>query len=401
MPHPHPLRWAVLFGVWLVYACFGLVATSLAPLVGEIERDLALSHAAMGSVMGAWQLVYIAAAVPCGILLDRLGPRRALTLGALAVAASAWGRSAADDYAGLLAAVMLFGIGGPIVSAGAPKVIASWFEGSERGLAMGIYITGPALGGVCSLTLTHAWLLPLFDDDWRPIFVAWATLALVAGAAWFFIASLPGVRPRTGGADRAGAVPHGAVVRGLLGVPALRVMLVMSVGAFTLGHGFSNWLPEMLIAGGMAPAVAGYWAALPTLVGIFAALAIPRLATPARRFDILAALATALLAATVLLQFHHPWPLAAGLVLQGVARSTMMTVMLLTLVELDGVGERHAGTAAGLFFAAAELGGMLGPLGLGLLYDWTHAFVTGLAVFSVIATGLLAGVAVLRRLARA
>ena len=90
---------------------------------------------------------------------------------------------------------------------------------------------------------------------------------------------------------------------------------------------------------------------------------------------------------------------AAGLVLQGVARSTMMTVMLLTLVELDGVGERHAGTAAGLFFAAAELGGMLGPLGLGLLYDWTHGFAAGLAVFSAIAAALVSAVAVLRRLA--
>ncbi|MCB1749711.1 MAG: MFS transporter [Gammaproteobacteria bacterium] len=399
MPHPHPLRWAVLFGVWCVYMSFGLIATSLAPLVGEIERDLVMTHAAMGSVMGAWQLVYIVAAVPCGILLDRLGPRRALLLGALAIAASAWGRSAAGDYGGMLAAVMVFGIGGPIVSAGAPKVIASWFEGPERGFAMGIYITGPALGGVCSLTLTHAWLLPLFDQDWRPIFVAWAVLALGAGLVWFAIASLPGVRPRTGGAETTGAVPHGEVVRGLLGVRALRVMLVMSVGAFTLGHGFSNWLPEMLIAGGMRPALAGYWAALPTLVGIVAALAIPRLATPPRRFTILAALSAALFAATVLLQFHHPLPLAAGLVLQGMARSTLMTVLLLTLVELPGIGERHAGTAAGLFFAAAELGGMLGPLGLGLLYDWTHGFAAGLGLFSLIALGLVGGVAVLRRLA--
>ena len=30
-------------------------------------------------------------------------------------------------------------------STGAPKIIAQWFKGSERGLAMGIYITGPVL----------------------------------------------------------------------------------------------------------------------------------------------------------------------------------------------------------------------------------------------------------------
>jgi len=173
-------------------------------------------------------------------------------------------------------------------------------------------------------------------------------------------------------------------------------MLVMSVGVFLISHGFTNWLPELLVAGGMDPRTAGYWAAVPTVVGIAGALAIPRLATPGRRFGILAALALALLLATVLLQFRAPGLLACGLVLQGIARSSLMTVMILTLVELPGVGDKHAGTAAGLFFAAAEIGGMLGPLTLGVLFDVTHGFAAGLALFSVIALAVLLGVGALR-----
>ena len=64
-------RWLVLSGVWLIYAAFGLVASSVAPLVDEIARELRMSHSAMGGVMGAWQLVFIVAAIPCGRLLDR------------------------------------------------------------------------------------------------------------------------------------------------------------------------------------------------------------------------------------------------------------------------------------------------------------------------------------------
>jgi MFS transporter, CP family, cyanate transporter len=179
----HPARWLVLFGVWLIYCAFGLVASSLAPLVQRIADDLSLSHAAMGSVMGAWQLMFIVSAIPCGIALDRLGSRRALLIGAACIALSAYGRSIASGYGELLLAVMLFGIGGPVVSAGAPKLIAEWFDGASRGLAMGIYITGPALGGVLALALTNAVLLPAFGDDWRPIFVLWAGCAAVAGAA--------------------------------------------------------------------------------------------------------------------------------------------------------------------------------------------------------------------------
>ena len=50
-------RWWLLAGLWLLYTAFGLTATSIAPLVIPIEKDLDITHAAMGSVMGAWQLV--------------------------------------------------------------------------------------------------------------------------------------------------------------------------------------------------------------------------------------------------------------------------------------------------------------------------------------------------------
>ncbi len=393
------MRWLVLFGVWLIYASFGLIASSLAPLVQRIETDLAMSHTAMGSVMGAWQLVFIAAALPCGMLLDRLGSRWALLLGAMCIAASAWGRSVADDYFALLAAVMLFGIGGPIVSAGAPKVISSWFTGPSRGLAMGIYVTGPALGSISALTLTHSWLMPQFNDDWRPVFVLWALTALGAGALWWLIASLPDIRRHNERIDTEVPVPPRRVIRMLLAEPAVRVVLLMSIGVFAISHGLMNWLPELLVGYGMSHEQAGYWAALPTVVGIGGALSIPRLATPQRRFVILLGLCFSILAATLVLQVPARPVLFSGLVLQGIARATLMTVLVLTLVELPGIGARNAGTASGLFFAAAEFGGMLGPLSVGVLYDLSGNFVAGLALCSLISFGLVLGARRLRAMA--
>lgn len=386
---PSPLRWLVLLGVWTIYAAFGLIASSLAPLVKLVEHDLALSHGEMGSVMGAWQLVYIVAALPCGVLLDRLGSRWALLLGALCIAASVYGRSQADSFAGLLAAVMLFGIGGPIISAGAPKVIAAWFQGAERGLAMGIYITGPAVGGVVSLTLTHAWLLPLFDQDWRVLMIVWAAVALVSGILWWLIASLPGIRPLADERHNATHTPHREVLGSLIAQPAVRLVLAMAGGVFLISHGMTNWLPAMLVHGGMDEVSAGYWSALPIVVGILGSLILPRLAVPARRFRILDLLCAALLFASLLLQFSAHEFLVPGLVLQGIARSTLTTVLVLALVELPGIGARHAGVASGLFFGAGEIGGMLGPLLLGLLYDLTHGFAVGLGVFSLISFGLV------------
>jgi len=399
---PDNIRWWLLFGVWLLYAGFGLVATSLAPLVLTIERDLNITHTAMGSVMGAWQLVYIFAAVPCGMLLDRIGPRWALLIGVSFIAASAFSRSFAEGYVGLLLAVMLFGIGGPIVSSGAPKVITSWFSGRDRGLAMGIYMTGPALGGVVSLTLTHSLLLPLFDGDWRSLYRLWALLVLAAGVTWFAIASVRSARQQDSPASLSCAVadssPQGSTLRGLLSIPAVRVVLLMSVGVFLFNHGLNNWLPELLRHGGMTTTTAGYWAALPTVVGIFGSLLIPRLATPQRRFAILLWLCVTAAVASLLLQFSTAVPLTLGLLLQGVARSSLMTVLILTLVELPGIGQRNAGSASGLFFSAAEVGGVLGPLGLGAMYEITGGFSAGLYALTAVAIALALATLRLRRL---
>jgi cyanate permease len=390
---PPSYRWVLLAGVWLMYVAFGLVVTSLAPLTGLIEADLGLSHAAMGSIMGAWQLVFIFSSIPCGILLDRLGPRWALTLGGLLMAASTLLRGTADSYAELLLAVMLFGVGGPIISAGAPKVVTTLFTGSSRGLAMGIYMTGPAIGGVVSLTMTHSLLLPQLDGQWRNVMVLWAGFAALITFVWLLVAAHPCLNQQSPSTVNASKVPQSQtqIIRFLLGSPAVILVLLMSVGVFLFNHGLNNWLPELLRHNGMSVVAADYWAAIPTVIGIIGSLLIPRLATPSRRIPILIGLSLCAAAASLLLQVQHEPVLLTGLLLQGIARSALMTVLILTLVELPGIGDRYAGVASGLFFSSAEVGGMLGPLTLGLLYDFTGDFDAGLYLLTAVGLTLALG----------
>jgi MFS family permease len=96
------------------------------------------------------------------------------------------------DYWTLLLSVGLFGVGGPVISSGAPKVVSQLFTGSDRGFAMGVYMTGPAIGGVVSLTLTHSVLLPFFGGNWRSVLLLWACFCGRRGG------DLAGRRPLTG-----------------------------------------------------------------------------------------------------------------------------------------------------------------------------------------------------------
>jgi len=392
-------RWVLLSGVWLQYAAFGLVATSLAPLTGLIESDLKLTHAEMGTTMGAWQLVYIVSAIPCGILLDKLGPRWALIIGSLLIALSVFTRGTADNFFELILAVMLFGLGGPIISAGAPKVIAEWFTGSSRGMAMGIYMTGPAIGGLVSLTMTHSVLLPALDGAWQNVMFLWAGVTVFATIIWLILTSHPLMRVSSGSGGT-GGLPQTRVLILLVKEPAVLLVLIMSIGVFLFNHGLNNWLPELLRSGGMTLIEAGYWAAIPMVIGLAGSLLIPRLATPERRFPILTGLSVAAALASVLLQFQAPSLMFTGLILQGIARSSLMTILVLTLVELPGVGQKHVGVATGLFFSAAEVGGVLGPMSLGLLYDWTNEFNTGLFMLTGVAVMIFLGTLRLKMLCR-
>ena len=368
----------MLAGVWMVYFCFGSTSAAIAPLVARITAELGLTHTQMGSVLGAWQLVYIGAAIPCGALLDRLGTRRGLTLGALVVAASGILRGQADSYVTLLVAVAAFGIGGPLVSVGAPKVISQWFVGRERGLAMGLYMVGQSLGTIIALSVTPSFGLRLAGGNWRVVLTAYGFIALAAALAWFAISSHPASRALEHRIAAEPRTPQGRVMLELLDVRALRTVLYLAVGTFFFGHALANWLPEILRTGGIDQADAGYWASIPVAIGIGAALTFPRLAIPSRRIPILAALFTCQMVAPILILAGGGAPLAAGLVLQGLARGSLSTIVLLVLMELREVDPRRMGAAGGMYFTAGEIGGVLGPLTIGTLVDLSGGFAAGL-----------------------
>ncbi len=397
---PTPFRWVVLAGVWLVYASFGMATVSLAPLVEPIVRDLGISHGTMGLVFGAWQMVFILSAVPLGALVDGIGARRALLIASAMIAASGLLRSTAPDTATLWFAVAVFGLGGPIVSIGAPKLISGWFHGPERGFAMGIYATGPSLGSITALSTTNSILMPTFDGDWRAILQLWALVAALVGCVWLAIAVQPQMRKSDAGLTTRKRTPQTTVVLELLRFPSVQILLAMAVGIFTFNHGLNNWLPEVLRGHGLSPAAAGYWSTIPTIVGIFGALFIPRLATPSRRYWLLIGLCIAAGLASLMLRAQSGPVLVAGLFMQGIARSSLTTIMLLALVEMPGIGEARAGVASGLFFSAGEVGGACGPLLLGLLHDWSGGFGLGLSTLSVISLALFFGALRMQALAR-
>jgi cyanate permease len=180
------------------------------------------------------------------------------------------------------------------------------------------------------------------------------------------------------------------VLARLLHARPVQLLLLTGVGIFFFNHGLTSWLPEILRGRGMDAATAGYWASAPTAVGIAAALTGPRLAPPAQRVRTLALLCVAGAGATVLVHAASDVLLALGLLLQGIARGSMMALAMLVLLDTREVGSHDVGTAGGLFFSAAEIGGVLGPLAVGALHDWTGGFAGSLHLLTALCLALIA-----------
>ncbi len=384
--------WLILFGVWLIYFCFGLMLASMGPLITPIGSELGISNSMMGLILGAWPLVYIFAAVPCGMLLDRLGARRMLFAASLLMAASGLARGLAETPVQMLLAVGLFGIGGPMISVGAPKVIAGLFEGTRRATAMGIYVTGPYLGSLLSLALTNSVAMPLVGGDWRGVMVLYAAIVASSGVIWLGVTALRGTKLGSDGGKKFNLSAFSEILR----VPSVRIILAMSVGIFFFNHALNNWMPEILLSRGMDAVSAGYWASIPAAMGIVGALVIPRFATPRYRLLVMGALFSAALASSFLLHLQPGVLLGTGLVLQGLARGAMMTVAILLLMETRGVPPESLGLAGGLFFTAAEIGGVLGPVTFGILSDASGGFGWPIVSVTFVCLALLLLLAALR-----
>ena len=383
------MRWLMLFGVWILYFCFGLTAYSLAPLVRPITQELNMTYSEMGRVLGSWQLIYIFTALPCGTFIDRVGLRTSLLISAVLIGLSCLSRGFAQGPLTLLIAVAFFGLGGPLISIGAPKLISLWFKGRERGLAMGLYITGLTAGVVTALSITNSIIMPWMDGDWREVLKIYSYLGFFSGLIWIIISANPESHDMDERFRNIDMPPQIQVFKELFNLVPVRILLLMGIGIFIYNHALSNWMHEILMTHGADSVKAGYLASVPTLIGIAGVLLIPRMAVSNIRIQILSVLFIFAGTAVLLLKSSSIPIIITGLVLKGITQGSMMAILLLIMMEIPQVGARYTGSAGGMFFAAAEVGGVLGPLSLGLLYDTEKSFQSGLNMLSMVCLMLL------------
>jgi len=378
---------------WLAYSGFGIITSSLPALITPIRTELHLTYSEVGILLGAWQLVYIVASYPAGMFVDRVGTHRSLTLGILLVAISGLMRAFATDFTALFLSVAIFGIGGPIISIGVPKVIASWFSGRPRVTAAGIYSTGSTSGSILSLSTTNSLVLPMLGS-WQATCAVYGSIVVGIAATWWLLARDPPKPPvRAGGAP---AISFRDACMTVLTTKAVWLVVIVGFTGFMINHGFRSWLPQILESKGMSAADAGYLAALPGLASIAGSITTARMAAKFPRKVVIASCLVTVGVALVAVNLLTGLPLVLALAVQGFFAGGVGPVLLTILMDLREVGAGAMGAAAGIYFAVGEVGGFAGPSVMGVLKDWTGGFTAGLLMLTAITIIMLVPTAMIR-----
>ncbi|MER7211525.1 MFS transporter [Streptosporangium sp. NPDC000239] len=188
-------RWVVLGVATFTQAASGFFVQGIGAMGVHLQRDLGLSTAQLGLLLSAAQLAPLVGLLVAGELLDRHDERWVVGVGACVVAVSLGVGGTTRTYESLLLVLLVVGAGYSTVQPGGSKSVASWFDTSQRGLAMGIRQAGLPLGGVLAAATLPALAAEL---GLRAALTAGALVALLGAVAFVALYRRPPARPLPG-----------------------------------------------------------------------------------------------------------------------------------------------------------------------------------------------------------
>jgi sugar phosphate permease len=413
MPQASRVRVRVLVFAFLLAVVTYLDRICISAAAPFIMDDLHLSVIQMSVVFSAFTLAYSLFEVPSGWLGDVRGPRRVLTRIVLWWSAFTMLTGAARGLASLVTIRFLFGAGEAGAFPNIARSFSRWFPVRERGRANGVMFLGSRLGGMLSAPVA---LLMVTRWGWRASFVVFGSIGLVWAAAWYawyrdrpeehpamtpeelaWIQQDAPAEPLRRTSQSGAATPWRALLRS-------RNLYAICAMYFAFGYGlyfYFTWLPTYLIKVlGFSLLAGGAFASLPFLLAGMADLAGGWLTDYLSRTRGLRVgrcyLGCGAFFTCAMLVFAStlPLPAAAKAVLLAFALASADLALGACWAAPIDIAPDHAGVITGCMNTLGNLGGMVGPLVVGLAVErwgsWSFAFYVTAAVYAAGAAAWLA-----------
>ena len=177
-----PVRYRLILATFSLTLILYIDRVAISAAKSDIGEDLSLSDTQMGWILSAFALGYALFQLPGGMMSDRMGPRRIITL-----IVSAWSfftflTGTIWNFVSLWVVRFLFGAGEAGAFPGIARANFSWIPMKERGLVTGINFSGSRLGAAFAFPIIT---LLINSVGWRVGFYLLGGLGLAWAFFWF------------------------------------------------------------------------------------------------------------------------------------------------------------------------------------------------------------------------
>jgi NNP family nitrate/nitrite transporter-like MFS transporter len=353
--------WYILALTGLTYAIVAGVNRLCMPvLFKEISVDLNLTATNIGTIWGMDPLAGVFVGLPAGLLADRFGIKKTLTV--LCILAGIFGavRGFSSSFLTLSATMFLFGLMSAAAPAIIPKVTAEWFNDKRLAFANALLNVMWSVGSMAATIWTATFFSPLLGG-WQNVMFLYGAPAVLLGFLWLFTARDRN-RPVSATEPATIKVPFKEAF-----LQVIRIKEVWLIGIITLTNwgasmGLFGYMPYYLESIGWSKSAAGntitVFSGLMLLGSIPMALLSDKLKT---RKGVLIISIAALAFCLFSIPYASDTQIWVIIVICAFLRSGASSLFNVMIFETKGVGSKYGGTAIGLASTVSMIGAFLAP----------------------------------------
>ncbi len=185
---PAVLRWIVL--VFISLAMFGnyYIYDSISPLADVLKSQLKFTDSDLGLLQGIYSFPNIIMVLIGGLIIDRIGTKKAAFLFSLFVMGGALITVLRGNIILMATGRLIFGLGAESMIVAITTVVAQWFKGKQLSFAFGLNLTVARLGSFLALN-SPTWGKSLYDHWQGPLWISVAAgvVSVLTLAVFYFL----------------------------------------------------------------------------------------------------------------------------------------------------------------------------------------------------------------------
>jgi MFS family permease len=181
------LRWAVLLVMGIVVFGAYYAFDALSPIASYIISDMGITRAQYGLLFSYYSLPNLIMVLVGGILLDKIGIRKAGNLFTALCATGVLLTAAAPSFPIMLLGRFIFGLGAESLLITKTKILSKWFKGKELALGFALALSIARLGTIMAhntsariQALSGSWRLSIWISS-VIMFISFALFLVYAG----------------------------------------------------------------------------------------------------------------------------------------------------------------------------------------------------------------------------